>query len=55
MTLATIRTHVWRGGGDVLMYYKTNGKKQVANAPQATTGLNSASRPSTQGQQQEKS
>lgn len=22
MTLATIRAHVWRGGGDVMLYYK---------------------------------
>jgi WD repeat-containing protein 48 len=30
MTLATIRTHVWRGGGDVLLYYKANGRKEIA-------------------------
>ncbi|KAK3061017.1 hypothetical protein LTS18_007199, partial [Coniosporium uncinatum] len=41
MTLATIRAHVWRGGGDVLMYYKSNGRRQIANtpAPQAAAGV----------------
>lgn len=27
MTLATLRAHVWRTGGDVVLYYKGNGKK----------------------------
>jgi hypothetical protein len=35
MTLATIRAHVWRGGGDVLLYYKANGRKQIRN-PRST-------------------
>ena len=34
MTLATIRTHIWRGGGDVLLHYKSNGKKQILHAPE---------------------
>jgi WD repeat-containing protein 48 len=29
MTLASIRAHVWRGGGDVLLYYKANGRKEI--------------------------
>jgi hypothetical protein len=29
MTLATIRAHIWRGGGDVMLYYKANGKKEI--------------------------
>lgn len=33
MTLATIRAHVWRGGGDVLLYYKANGRKRILQAP----------------------
>lgn len=42
MTLATIRSHLWRGGGDVVLYYKANGKKAILHAPptavpQATT------------------
>ena len=38
MTLATIRAHVWRGGGDISLYYKSNGRKKirgVAVAPPA--------------------
>ncbi|KAI5362644.1 putative WD40/YVTN repeat-like-containing domain superfamily [Septoria linicola] len=37
MTLATIRAHMWRGGGDVVLYYKANGRKQILHAPQATS------------------
>ncbi|EOD45508.1 wd repeat protein [Neofusicoccum parvum] len=33
MTLATIRAHVWRGGGDVILYYKANGRKEIKHAP----------------------
>lgn len=29
MTLATLRVHVWRTGGDVVFYYKSNGKKEL--------------------------
>ncbi|KAF7591225.1 hypothetical protein BBP40_001830 [Aspergillus hancockii] len=29
MTLATIRTHIWRSGGDMVLYYKANGKKEI--------------------------
>jgi len=35
MTLATIRSHLWRGGGDVILYYKANGRKQILHAPAA--------------------
>ena len=27
MTLATVRAHVWKTGGDVLLYYRGNGRK----------------------------
>ena len=27
MTLATLRVHVWRTGGDVMLYYKSNGRR----------------------------
>jgi len=30
MTLATIRTHVWNRGGDVLLYYKSNGRRKIS-------------------------
>lgn len=26
-TLATLRAHVWKAGGDVILYYKSNGKR----------------------------
>ena len=39
MTLATIRAHVWRGGGDVLLLYKSNGTKAIAGIPQTVAGL----------------
>ena len=26
-TLATLRTHLWKAGGDVILYYKSNGKR----------------------------
>lgn len=29
MTLATLRAHVWKGGNDVILYYKSNGKKDL--------------------------
>lgn len=29
MTLATLRAHVWKGGADVLLYYKSNGRKTI--------------------------
>ncbi|PSN73177.1 WD repeat protein-like protein [Corynespora cassiicola Philippines] len=38
MTLASIRAHVWRGGGDVILYYKANGKKEIKQrTPQAVS------------------
>ncbi|KAK3677881.1 hypothetical protein LTR78_001976 [Recurvomyces mirabilis] len=36
MTLATIRSHLWRGGGDILLYYKANGKKEIKHIPLAS-------------------
>ncbi|GAB7352473.1 hypothetical protein MBLNU459_g2881t1 [Dothideomycetes sp. NU459] len=33
MTLATIRAHVWRGGGDVALFYRANGRKPILHAP----------------------
>jgi hypothetical protein len=37
MTLATIRAHVWRGGGDVLLHYRANGRKEIRHAKAAAT------------------
>lgn len=33
MTLATLRTHVWRGGNDVILHYKANGRKEIRMPP----------------------
>jgi WD repeat-containing protein 48 len=35
MTLSTIRTHVWRGGGDVVLQYRGNGKRPLPRRPAA--------------------
>ena len=32
MTLATVRSSMWRGGGDVLLFYKANGRKEIKHA-----------------------
>lgn len=37
MTLASIRSHLWRGGGDVVLYYKSNGKKALKLVQPAAT------------------
>ena len=29
MTLATIRTHIWRTGNDMILMYKPNGKREI--------------------------
>ncbi|KAK6587059.1 hypothetical protein PZA11_000349 [Diplocarpon coronariae] len=31
MTLATLRAHIWKGGADVMLYYKSNGRKHIAH------------------------
>jgi hypothetical protein len=38
MTLATIRTHVWRGAGDVVLNYKANGKKDIKHVTLPSAG-----------------
>ncbi|CAK4033751.1 related to WD repeat-containing 48 [Lecanosticta acicola] len=35
MTLMTIRSHLWRGGGDVVLYYQANGRKPIVHASAA--------------------
>ncbi|KAI8715705.1 hypothetical protein NCS52_01078800 [Fusarium sp. LHS14.1] len=32
-TLATLRTHLWKGGNDIVLYYKANGKKEIRPFP----------------------
>ncbi|KAG9202892.1 hypothetical protein G6514_003915 [Epicoccum nigrum] len=34
MTLASMRAHVWRGGADVILHYKANGRKEIKKLPQ---------------------
>ncbi len=29
MSLATPRAHVWKGGNDIVLYYKANGRKDL--------------------------
>jgi len=29
MSLATLRAHIWKGGADVMLYYKSNGRKEI--------------------------
>lgn len=33
MTLATLRTHIWKAGSDIVLYYKTNGAKKIRPPP----------------------
>ncbi|KAF2145762.1 uncharacterized protein K452DRAFT_244090 [Aplosporella prunicola CBS 121167] len=46
MTLATMRAHVWRGAGDVLLLYRANGRKEIRPAkpptPEPPEGAGSA-------------
>ncbi|KAJ5893539.1 hypothetical protein N7495_005230 [Penicillium taxi] len=37
MTLATIRTHLWRTSGDMVLYYKANGKKEIRSTSSEAT------------------
>lgn len=32
MTLATLRAYIWKGGNDVVLHYKDNGKKEIPRA-----------------------
>ncbi|KAG4032923.1 hypothetical protein MFRU_006g03810 [Monilinia fructicola] len=29
MSLATLRAHIWKGGADVMLYYKSNGRRNI--------------------------
>ncbi|ORY64239.1 uncharacterized protein BCR38DRAFT_466223 [Pseudomassariella vexata] len=33
MSLATLRAHIWKGGNDVVLYYKANGRKVISKRP----------------------
>jgi hypothetical protein len=34
MTLASIRTQMWRGGADVALFYKSNGRRRLPSTQQ---------------------
>ncbi|KAI7578882.1 hypothetical protein KC343_g21171 [Hortaea werneckii] len=54
MTLASIRSQIWRGGGDILLYYKANGKKDIMGAARKQKSQQQeAQRQESQQQQQE--
>jgi len=36
MSLATLRAHVWKGGADVMLYYKSNGRKPIQHEKNET-------------------
>jgi len=33
MSLATLRAHIWKGGNDIVLYYKSNGRKEIPIPP----------------------
>ncbi|KAK3314894.1 hypothetical protein B0H66DRAFT_325169 [Apodospora peruviana] len=35
MSLATLRAHVWKGGNDIVLHYKANGRKKIPFPPPA--------------------
>ncbi|KAI6912695.1 WD40 repeat-like protein [Hortaea werneckii] len=54
MTLASIRSQIWRGGGDILLYYKANGKKDIMGAARKQKSQQQeAQRQESQQQQQQ--
>ncbi|KAG9232216.1 WD repeat protein-like protein [Amylocarpus encephaloides] len=45
MSLATLRAHVWKGGADVMLYYKANGRRSIKyeRTPEPVPGAPTAS------------
>lgn len=33
MSLATLRAHVWKGGNDIVLHYRANGRKEIKMPP----------------------
>lgn len=53
MTLATIRAFVWRGSGDVVLFYRSNGRKKIKHMPDVVQDQEAVLEPShSQGQGQ---
>jgi WD repeat-containing protein 48 len=48
MTLATLRAHVWKGGADVMLYYKANGRKEISPFKKTPDALPDASPPAAE-------
>ncbi|KAG6107902.1 hypothetical protein E4U14_003938 [Claviceps sp. LM454 group G7] len=48
MSLATIRTHVWKSGNDVVLYYKANGRKEI-RLPKSSASMIPANTPGAPG------
>jgi len=51
MTLATVRSSMWRGGGDVLLYYKSNGRKEIKHASASAPANDATSQPPVPAQE----
>ncbi|QUC20851.1 uncharacterized protein UV8b_05092 [Ustilaginoidea virens] len=49
MSLATIRTHVWKSGNDVVLYYKANGRKEIKPPKPAAASMIPADTPGAPG------
>lgn len=32
-SLAALRTHLWKGGSDIVLHYKTNGRRELRPFP----------------------
>jgi len=47
MSLATLRAHVWKGGADVMLYYKSNGRKPIAYEKKLETVTEGSTVPAT--------
>lgn len=50
MSLATLRAHVWKGGNDVVLHYKTNGRKEIPMPPPSATSEEAAASVDAAGQ-----
>ncbi|KAK8006215.1 hypothetical protein PG991_012512 [Apiospora marii] len=53
MSLATLRAHIWKGGSDVVLYYKANGRKELPTTTE--TALEQPQQPQEPSQEQEPS
>ncbi|KIH86327.1 WD repeat-containing protein 48 [Sporothrix brasiliensis 5110] len=47
MSLATVRAHIWKNSNDIMLYYKSNGRKKLPTAAEAAAKA-AASAPATE-------